>query len=354
MTRWRAAGEGPAYVRLGGRVLYPVEALRCFGERGTRTCEPGPASGRTYIYRSEGDDMTIYVGPDVDGELEATIRDDVRDACTLLDFLRHLDDMGVVGPHRVRARVTDGLDDAVFDQAWDDSETVDLSCAMSSCAIVLSAVTLDGARVIRDDVSGIDARVTLLSGDLARAYARAWAVAHAAAQDRLREDEPVLDERGGAVLSVSDDDVENVRADVSRALRLAGFRSDAGDDMDGYGGLYGWTADVLGCATAVAAARFAPCDAEGAAIFADGPELVSDVTDDDILGMQEEVRDTLVRWASYDRADDPFHAQTIGAAMRMSHDSFSDLGVAAPFAYALGVLDMLWGLSRTTYADVLG
>lgn len=30
LNRWRANGEGPDYVRLGGRVLYPVDSLRSF------------------------------------------------------------------------------------------------------------------------------------------------------------------------------------------------------------------------------------------------------------------------------------------------------------------------------------
>lgn len=38
LENWRADGKGPRYVKLGSRVLYPVDELRAFTQ--SRTCDP--------------------------------------------------------------------------------------------------------------------------------------------------------------------------------------------------------------------------------------------------------------------------------------------------------------------------
>ena len=36
LERWRSTGQGPSYLRLGGRVVYPLEAIQAFEEQSHR------------------------------------------------------------------------------------------------------------------------------------------------------------------------------------------------------------------------------------------------------------------------------------------------------------------------------
>lgn len=46
LERWRSVGGGPAYRKLGGRVVYAQRELDAFAEAGRKrsTSDPGPAS----------------------------------------------------------------------------------------------------------------------------------------------------------------------------------------------------------------------------------------------------------------------------------------------------------------------